>query len=97
VSGLFVFGLRRRFRLPAGHFCPTVVLVRGNEFVRRIQGLGKERGVEVRWAAYRGKGSHGLLYYGSEMTTVRDLKDEIDKRAYHKMLKQLRLSERDFE
>ena len=41
--------------------------------------------------------SHGLLYYGKEMTTVRDLKDEIDKRAYHKMLKQLCLSERDFE
>ena len=71
--------------------------VRGNEFVRRIQGLGKERGVEVRWAAYRGKGSHGLLYYGKEMTTVRDLKDEIDKRAYHKMLKQLCLSQKDFE
>jgi mRNA interferase HicA len=53
--------------------------------------------VEVRWAAHRGKGSHGLLYYGSDMTTVRNLKDEIDKRAYHKMLKQLGLSEKDFE
>ena len=31
------------------------------------------------------------------MTTVRDLKDEIDKRAYHKMLKQLWLSEKEFE
>jgi hypothetical protein len=65
--------------------------------VRRIQALGRERGVEVQWTTHRGKGSHGLLYYGSEMTTVRNLKDEIDKRAYHKMLKQLRLSERDFE
>ena len=46
--------------LPSGHFCPT---------------LGKERAVEVRWEANRGKGSHGLLYYGSEMTTVRNLKD----------------------
>ena len=27
--------------------------------------------MEVRWEANRGKGSHGLLYYGSEMTTVR--------------------------
>ena len=63
--------------------------VRGNEFVRRIQALGKERGVEVRWTAHRSKGSHGLLYYG--------LMDEIDKRAFHKMLKQLCLSERDFE
>lgn len=70
--------------------------VRGNEFVRRIQALGKERGVEVQWVAHRGKGSHGLLYYGSEVTTVRDLKDEIDKRAWHKMLKQLGLSQRDF-
>jgi hypothetical protein len=47
--------------------------VRGNEFVRRIQALGKERGVEVHWTAHRGKGSHGLLYYGSNMTTVRNL------------------------
>ncbi len=27
--------------------------------------------MEVRWTAHRGKGSHGLLYYGSKMTTVR--------------------------
>ena len=65
--------------------------------MRRIQALGRERGVEVQCIAHRGKGSHGLLYYGSEMTTVRKLKDEVDKRAYHKMLKQLRLSEKDFE
>ena len=49
--------------------------VRGSEFVRRIQVLGKQRGVEVRWTSHRGKGSHGLLYYGSEMTTVRNLGD----------------------
>jgi mRNA interferase HicA len=71
--------------------------LRGNEFVRRIQALGKDRGVQVRWAAHRGKGSHGLLYYGSKMTTVRNLKDEIDKRAFHKMLRQIGLSESDFE
>lgn len=71
--------------------------MRGNEFVRRIQALGKDRGVVVRWIAHRGKGSHGLLYYGSSMTTVRNLKDEIDKRAYYKMLKQLCLNEKDFE
>jgi mRNA interferase HicA len=71
--------------------------MRGSEFVRRIHALGKERGMEVRWAVHRGKGSHGLLYYGSNMTTVRDLKDEVDKRACHKMLKQLGLSEKDLE
>jgi hypothetical protein len=68
--------------------------VRGNEFVRRIAELGRQRAIAVRWATNRGKGSHGLLYYGAQMT-VRNLKDEIDKRALHNMLKQLGLSERD--
>ena len=53
--------------------------------------------VEIRWVAHRGKGSHGLLHCGSEKTTVRNLKDEVDKRAYHKMLKQLCLSQKDLE
>ena len=52
--------------------------------MRRIQALGRERGVAVHWVAHRGKGSHGLLYYGSNMTTVRNLKDEVDKRAYQR-------------
>jgi mRNA interferase HicA len=71
--------------------------VRGAEFVRRVRELGRARGIEVRWIAHRGKGSHGLLYYGSMMTTVRNLKDEVDKRAFHKMLKQLGLSQKDFQ
>lgn len=65
--------------------------------MRRIQDLGKACGVEVRWVAHRGKGSHGLLYFGSGMTTVRNLKDEVDKRAYHKMLRQLGLGPKDFD
>jgi mRNA interferase HicA len=77
----------------AGTFLSDAGRVRGGEFVRPA----KERGVEAHWSAHRGKGSHGLLYYGLHMTTVRNLKDEVDKRAYHKMLGQLGLSERDFE
>ena len=65
--------------------------------MRRVHSLGRERGVPVLWAAHRGKGSHGLLYYGSNMTTVRNLKDEIDKRAFHKMLAQLGLRAADLE
>ena len=83
--------------LAARTFLSDTEIVRGSEFVRRIQALGKQRGVEVRWTAHRGKGSHGLLYYGSNMTTVRNLKDEVDKRAYHKMLRQLGLSEKELE
>lgn len=70
--------------------------VRGSEFVRRVQALGKERAIAVRWAAHRAKGrSRPPLLWG-EYDHRTQLKDEIDKRAYHKMLKQLGLSERDF-
>ena len=71
----------RRRQLASRTFLSDTENVRGAEFVRRIQALGKERGTDVRWVAHRGKGSHGLLYYGCDMTTVRNLKDEIDKRA----------------
>ena len=47
--------------------------------------------MKVRWAAHRRKGSHGLLHYGPNVTTVRNLKDEIDNVTFHKMLKQLGL------
>jgi hypothetical protein len=98
--------VKRRTKEDGGAACPRLASrsflsdtesVRGNEFLRRVQEMGKRRGVDVRFVAHRGKGSHGLLYYGSRMTTLRDLKDEIDKRAYHKMLKQLGLAPQDLE
>lgn len=65
--------------------------MKGAELVRRVQRLGKTRGISVSWVAERGKSSHGLLYFGTRMTTVRALKDEITKGALHGMLKQLGL------
>jgi mRNA interferase HicA len=66
--------------------------MRGAEFVRRIQRVGRGRGISVVWVPERGKGSHGLLYYADRMTTVKDLKDEIPKGSLHAMLKQLGLT-----
>lgn len=63
--------------------------------MRRIQQLGQRRSIVARWIPRRGKGSHGLLYYGSQITTVRCLKDEVDKRAFHSMLRQLGLAADD--
>jgi hypothetical protein len=60
------------FSVALGTFLSDTEIGRGGEFVRRIQALGRDRGVEVQWIAHRGKGSHGLLYYGSDMTTVRN-------------------------
>jgi len=44
----------------------------------------------------RGKGSHGTLYLGTRFTVVRDLKDELKTGTLHAMLKQLGLTQQDF-
>ncbi|HXU33399.1 MAG TPA: type II toxin-antitoxin system HicA family toxin [Thermoanaerobaculia bacterium] len=71
--------------------------MRGNEFVRRVRRIGKERGISVDFAAERGKGSHGTLYLGSRFTVVRDLRDELKTGTLHAMLKQLGLTLKDIE
>lgn len=71
--------------------------MRGHEFVRRIQELGRRRGLEVRWDPRRGKGSHGLLYLGLRKTIVRNPKDELTNGALYGMLRQLGLSARDLQ
>lgn len=71
--------------------------MRGSEFLRRIQRLGRKRSVTVQWIPERGKGSHGMLYFGKRMTTVRNLKDELDKGAFHGMLRQLGVTAKDLE
>ena len=67
----------------------------GNELLRRLRRLGSERGVLVRFAEERGKGSHGTLYYGERATVLKDRRAEIAPGLLHAMLRQLGLSERD--
>ena len=49
----------------------------GNEFIRKVKTLGKDRGLPVRLDASRGKGSHQTLYFGAVFTVVRNPKDEL--------------------
>jgi mRNA interferase HicA len=65
--------------------------MKGSEFLKRIQKLAKEKSVACSWHPDKGKGSHGVLKYGDQRTTVRNLKTG----TYHGMLKQLSLSEQD--
>ena len=51
----------------------------GNEFIRKVQKLGRNNAVTVVFVARRGKGSHGTLYYGDRFTIVRNLKDELKR------------------
>ena len=61
----------------------------GNEFIRRLRALGKQRGVAVSLNASRGKGSHQTLYYGSAFTVVRNLKDDLKTGTLHGMCAQI--------
>ena len=67
----------------------------GDEFVRRLRRLGRERGVAVRFESRPGKGSHGRLYYGERFTTVKDRRKEIGAGLLGAMLRQLGLNRND--
>ena len=67
----------------------------GNEFIRKVKKVGRERDVAVQFVARRGKGSHGTLFYGSRFTILRNLKDELKTGTFYAMLAQLGLSNED--
>ena len=67
----------------------------GNEFIKKIKRLGKERGVLVHFETKQGKGSHGTLFYGCNRTTVKDRTKEIGPGLLNGMLQQLGLSKGD--
>ena len=67
----------------------------GDEFVRRVRRLGRERGIPVRFQPRKGKGSHGRLYLGDQFTTVKNRRKEISPGLLAAMLRQLRLSRED--
>ena len=63
----------------------------GAEFLRRLQWLGKQRGVTVSFVAERGKGSHGTVYFGHRCTVRKDRRKELSPALLAAMLKQLGL------
>jgi mRNA interferase HicA len=69
--------------------------MRGNELIKKVGILGKERGVRVYVDKKRGRGSHQTLYFGERKTIIRNPKDELKTGTYHAMLKQLDISEKD--
>jgi mRNA interferase HicA len=62
----------------------------GNEFIRKVRRIGRRRGVPVRFDERRGKGDHGVLWYGERFTYVGD-RGELKTGTLRAMLKQLGL------
>lgn len=67
----------------------------GNEFIRKVKALGKDRGLPVRLNASRGKGSHQTLYFGAVFTVVRNPKDELKTGTFRAMCAQLGIKPND--
>ena len=68
----------------------------GREFIGRVRGIGRDRGVSVRIDATRGRGSHATLYYGQRFIVVKDRRKELAPGLLSAMIRQLGLSRDDF-
>lgn len=67
----------------------------GNEFVRRVRKIGRDRRVTVRFEPGRGKGSHGRLNYGNRFAVVKNRRKELGAGLVAAMIRQLGLSPDD--
>jgi len=81
--------------LTNGHFCPIICQMNGNELLKRLKKIAKERNLSVKVITERGKGSHGTLYFGDKYTIIKDRKKEIGPGLLNKMLKDLGLDKSD--
>lgn len=62
----------------------------GNELLKKLKDLAKERGQQLEIIKKRGKGSHVTVYLGNRCTVLKDRKGLLDA-----MLEQLGLSKND--
>lgn len=70
--------------------------VNGRQFISRVRKWGRDRNIEVRFDASKGRGSHGTLYVGVRKTTVKDRKKDIADGLRAKMLNDLAIDPDDF-
>ena len=70
--------------------------MKGSEFLRKVQRFAKAAGLECRWDATHGKGSHGTLHLGSRATTLKDLTKEIGPGLLRGMCRRLGIEPKQF-
>ncbi len=69
----------------------------GNELLKKLRKIAKERDLRLKFIRERGKGSHGTLYLGDKYTIMKDRKKEIGPGLLCKMLANLGLDKSDIE
>lgn len=69
----------------------------GNELLKKLRRVAKEKGVPIDLVKSHGKGSHGTLYFGDKKVTLKDLKKEIGPGLLKAMLEKIGLTKSDIE
>ena len=69
----------------------------GNELLKRLRKIARERGLRLALVRERGKGNHATLYLGERFTVIKDRKKEIGPGLLRKMLNDLGLDRSDIE
>ena len=64
------------------------------EFIRRARRYARRQGLEYRFEAAHGKGSHGRLWVGRRFTTVRH--GALTPGTFRNMSRQLEIAKEDF-
>ncbi|MGI9506787.1 MAG: type II toxin-antitoxin system HicA family toxin [Geminicoccaceae bacterium] len=67
----------------------------GSEFLKKVKKYARDNNVSFEFVPSEGKGSHGTLYLGGKISTVKDRKKEIGKGLLVRMCKQLGISQDD--
>ncbi len=61
----------------------------GNELLKRLRRLARDRNLQLKLVRERGKGSHATLYLGARYTILKDRKKEIGPGLLLKLLHDL--------
>ena len=69
----------------------------GNELLKKLKKIAKDRKISLKLVKSHGKGSHGTLYFGNKKTTMKDPKKEIGPGLLKAMLVRLGLEKQDIE
>ncbi|MCF8128217.1 MAG: type II toxin-antitoxin system HicA family toxin [Deltaproteobacteria bacterium] len=69
----------------------------GNELLKKLKKIAKDRKINIVLIKSRGKGSHGTLYFGGKKTIFKDPKKEIGPGLLKAILERLGLEKKDVE
>lgn len=74
-----------------------ILLMNGNEFLKKLRKIAREKGLPLELVKSHGKGSHATLYFADKKVTMKDLKKEIGPGLLKAMLEKIGLSKDDIE